>query len=272
MKKKEYLMEDGRESLRLEIKTNASVVEEQAKWAGIKPGMRIADIGCGPGVTTSILHKLAQPKGETIGIDFSENRLEYARTNYKKENLQFINKDVREPLRDIGTFDFVWVRFLLEYYLDDSFEIVKNLYHIIKPGGILCLIDLDHNCLNHFGIPERLDRTVRNIIEQLGLKANFDPHIGRKLYSFLYDLKFKDIVVDVKAHHNIYGELTENDEFNFLRKIEIAPQKINYNFGEYAGGYNEFKSETKKWFKNPRRFTYTPIILCKGVKPLGVTT
>ena len=267
MRKNVYLMENGTESLRLEIKTNTFIVEEQAKWAGIKPGMRIADIGCGPGVTTSILHKLAQPNGETIGIDFSDNRLEYARNNYEKENLHFINRDAREPLDDIGTFDFVWVRFLLEYYLNDSFEIVKNLYQIIKPGGILCLIDLDHNCLNHFGIPERLERTVTRIIEQLSLKANFDPHVGRKLYSFLYDLKFKDIVVDVKAHHNIYGKLTQNDEFNFLRKIEIAPQKINYKFDEYVGGYDEFKDETKKWFKNYRRFTYTPIILCKGIKP-----
>ncbi len=267
MKNKEYLMESGKEALRLEIKTNTSIVEKQAKWAGIKPGMRVADIGCGPGITTSILHKLAQPEGETIGIDFSENRLEYARKNYTQKKLHFINHDVREPLEDIGTFDFVWVRFLLEYYLNNSVEIVKNLTNIIKPGGILCLIDLDHNCLNHFGIPERLDRTVRKIMEQLQVKANFDPYVGRKLYSFLYDLKFQNIVVDVKAHHNIYGKLSKNDEFNFLKKIEIAPQKINFEFNEYEGGYDEFKSETKKWFEEPRRFTYTPIILCKGTKP-----
>ena len=243
-------------------------MEEQAKWAGIKPGMRIADIGCGPGVTTSVLHKLALPKGETIGIDFSESRLEYARNNYQENNLSFINRDVRYSLDDIGTFDFVWVRFLLEYYLEDSFKIVKNLNNIIKPGGILCLIDLDHNCLNHFGIPERLDRTVKEIMEQLKLKANFDPYAGRKLYSFLYDLKYKNIVVDVKAHHNIYGELSKSDEFNFLKKVEIAPKKINFKFKEYKGGYDEFKNETKKWFENPRRYTYTPIILCKGIKPL----
>ena len=267
MMKKEYLMENGKEALRLELKTDISIVEEQAKWAGIKSGMRVADIGCGPGITTSILHKLAQPKGETIGIDFSENRLEYARNNYENKNLHFINRDARKPLDDIGTFDFVWVRFLLEYYLNGSFDIIKNLYQIVKPGGILCLIDLDHNCLSHFGIPERLESTVQRIIEQLSLKANFDPYVGRKLYSFLYDLKFEDIVVEVNAHHNIYGQLTQNDEFNFLKKIEIAPKKINYKFVEYAGGYDEFKSETKKWFENPRRFTYTPIILCKGIKP-----
>jgi len=260
-------MESGAEALRLELKTDVSVVEKQAKWAGVKPAMRIADIGCGPGITTNILHNLNRPRGETVGIDFSENRLEYARNNYSHKDLHFINRDVRKPLDDIGTFDLVWVRFLLEYYLDSSFEIVKNINKILKPGGILCLIDLDHNCLNHFGIPERLERTVRKIMNELSIKANFDPYIGRKLYSFLYDLKFENIEVDIKAHHNIYGKLKKSDEFNFLKKIEIAPKKINFDFSEYKNGYDEFVIETEKWFEDPRRFTYTPIILCKGKKP-----
>jgi ubiquinone/menaquinone biosynthesis C-methylase UbiE len=263
-----YLMESGQEALRLEIKTDTSVVEGQARWAGIRPGMKVADIGCGPGVTTSILHKLSQPSEKTVGVDFSENRLDYAQKNYAQENLEFILRDVRDPLDDIGTFDLVWVRFLLEYYAENSFEIVKNLVRILKPGGSLCLIDLDHNCLNHFGIPQRLDRTVKKIMEELEIKANFDPFVGRKLYSFLYDLKFHDIVVDIRAHHKIYGALSDNDRYNFLKKIEIAPQRINFNFNEYEGGYDEFINESKKWFEDPRRFTYTPIILCKGTKSI----
>lgn len=269
MDNNKYLMESGHEALRLELKTNTSVVENQARWAGIKSGMRVADVGCGPGLTTSILHKLSQPGGRTVGIDFSKNRLEYAQQNYLEEYLEFILRDVRDPIKDIGTFDVVWVRFLLEYYSINSFEIVKNLTTLLKPGGTLCLIDLDHNCLNHFGIPERLDRTVKKIMEELNIRANFDPFIGRKLYSFLYDLKFKDIEVDVRAHHNIYGPLNENDRFNFLKKIEIAPKKINFDFNEYNGGYEEFINESEKWFEDPRRFTYTPIILCKGTKPLS---
>jgi hypothetical protein len=61
--------------------------------------------------------------------------------------------------------------------------------------------------------------------------------------------------------------LNKNDEYNFLKKVEIAPQKIEYEFNDYPGGYKEFLKEVEESFKNPRRFTYTPIILCKGVKP-----
>lgn len=260
-------MESKDETLRLVLKTDKNAVKEQGIWAGLKPGMRIADLGCGPGLTTSILHQLITPNGNAIGVDFSKQRYEYAVNHYKKRGLEFICRDIREPLEDFGTFDFIWVRFVLEYYLKDSFDIVKNIYKILKPGGILCLIDLDHNCLNHYGIPQKLEKTIFKISDELQTKANFDPYVGRKLYSFLYDLKFENIEVDIKAHHNIYGVLNKNDEFNFLKKIEIAPQKINFKFEEYKN-YDEFINETRIAFRNERRFTYTPIILCRGVKPL----
>ena len=35
------------------------------------------------------------------------------------------------------------MRFVLEYYAASSFDIVKNIVEILKPGGIVCLIDLD---------------------------------------------------------------------------------------------------------------------------------
>jgi len=269
MHKDYYLMESEDEALRLELKTDIEIVKKQAQWAGIKPGMRIADIGCGPGITTSALHSLTQPDGNTIGIDFSKPRIEYAREYYDTLGVEYILEDIRNSLENIGLFDFVWVRFVLEYYLEESFEIEKNLSKIIKPGGILCLIDLDNNCLSNHGIPDRLNNTVNKIMHGLQTKANFDPYVGRKLYSYLYDLHFDDLAVDIAAHHNIYGKLSESDEYNFLKKVEVAPQKINFDFHDYKGGYNEFIKEAETSFKNPRRFTYTPIILCKGLKPKG---
>lgn len=261
-------MEGDSESYRLLLKTDSEIVNQQAKWAGLKSGMRVADLGCGPGITTSLLHKIAQPRGNTVGVDFSELRHQYAIENFKSDGIEFFCRDISESLEDLGVFDFIWVRFVLEYYRTNSFEIIKNITKILKPGGILCLIDLDYNCLNHYGIPERLDKTVQKIIKEVEIKANFDPFAGRKLYSYLYDLKFIDIVVDVSAHHNIYGSLNKKDEYNWIKKVELAPQIINYKFDEYAFGYEEFLKEFHESFSNPRRFTYTPLIACKGIKPI----
>ena len=263
----EYLMESDEETLRLDLKTDPKVIEKQALWAGIKPGMRVADLGYGSGKTSYYLHNLVQPKGEVVGVDIAVDRIKYAKKHYNKKGIEYIQRDIRDPLDDLGMFDFVWVRFVLEYHKSKSFEIVKNISSILKPGGILCLIDLDYNCLSHFGLTERLHRTLRGIMKALEQVADFDPYVGIKLYSFLYDLGFKDIDASLAPHHLIFGELKDTDAFNWAKKLEVAVKRSGYHFLEYKGGYEEFLEECKLFFSDPRRFTYTPVISCKGHKP-----
>ena len=102
-----YLMESDDEALRLDVKTDPAAVEKQALWAGLQPGMRIADLGCGAGVTTFHLNKLVQPTGQTIGVDIAEQRIEYAKLNYADEGIEYFIGDIRGPLDDLGVFDFI---------------------------------------------------------------------------------------------------------------------------------------------------------------------
>ncbi len=262
-----YLMESDEEALRLDLKTDQDEVENQARWAGINPGMRVADLGCGSGKTSYVLNKLVQPSGETLGIDFAEQRVKYAQDHYRDGNLKFLCKDIREPLNEIGMFDFIWIRFVLEYYRSTSFKILNNIFSILKPGGIICLIDLDHNCLNHFGMSRRLENAIFGVMHTLENRANFDPFVGRKLYSYLYDMGCTDIRVCLDSHHLIFGELNETEAFNWMKKVEVAGKKAGYPFEEYEKGYEEFFEEFKRFFSDPRRFTYTPVICCSGRKP-----
>jgi SAM-dependent methyltransferase len=263
----DYLMENEEEIVRLEIKTDIKVVHRQARWAGIKPGMRVADIGCGPGKTSRALLDLVKPGGKVVGIDIAPERIEFAKKKYGTAGLDFEHRNAIKPLDDLGLFDFVWARFLLEYHRDRSFQIVENLSRITKPGGIVCLIDLDHNCLNHFGFTERLGKAIRGIMTHLEQTANFDPHVGIKLYSFLYDMAYEAIDVTMAPHHLIFGELNEVDAFNWTKKVEVAAKNSGFRFEDYPGGYDEFFEDFKCFFADPRRFTYTPLIACRGVKP-----
>jgi SAM-dependent methyltransferase len=266
-KSTDYLMEDLEESVRLDQKTDPLVVERQARWAGIRPGMRVADLGCGSGKTTSVLNNLVQPGGEVIGLDFALSRHEFAKSHYAASGIKFVCRDVRDPLEDLGPFDLIWVRFLLEYYLSGGFEIVKHISAYLKPGGILCLIDLDQNCLNHYGLTERMEKTLIELTALSQEKGDFDPWAGRKLYAFLYDLGYKNISVEASAHHLIYGPLKETDAFNWVKKVEVGPQKLQYDFKEYQGSHKAFLEEFSVYIRNPRRFIYTPVITCRGNKP-----
>lgn len=261
-----YLMENAEEALRLDMKIEGLKIEQQAKWAGIKSGMRIADLGCGPGKITSILHNMVQPGGEVVGVDGSGERIDYARNKYGGSGIEFVVRDLTRPLDDLGMFDFIWVRFVLEYHLAGSFELVRNFSRSLQPGGILCLCDLDHNPFICYGAPPRLDRTFSRVLQELEEKHDFDPFVGRKLYSFLYDLGFEDIEVQVEIYKTFYGEMSDGDVYNILKKVEVAPKRINFDFTEYAGGFEEFYAEAKLFFSDPRRFAYAPLITCRGKK------
>lgn len=261
-----YLMESDDEALRLDIKTDAALVEEQALWAGIKPGMRIADLGCGAGKTTFHLNRLVQPNGQSVGVDIGEQRIEYARKHYSDEGIEYVTGDIRKPLDQLGRFDFIWIRFVLEYYSNESFDIVKNISQNLKPGGILCLIDLDCNCLRNFGLSQRLENAMVQIMKNLETNFNFDPYVGIKLYSYVFDLGYEDIDVRVTPHNLIHGDLREKDSFNWFKKVEIAGRHSGFQFDEYEGGYEEFYEEFKAYFSSRRRFTYTPMVWCRGCR------
>ena len=104
------------------------------------------------------------------------------------------------------------------------------------------------------------------LIAGLEKSYNFDPYLGRKLYSYLFDLGYQDIKVDLRAHHLFYGKIAEADFFNWLKKVEMALGKMREIFEGYPGGHEAFLGDFTRFFSDPRRFTYTPLIICKGSK------
>ena len=263
-----YLMENLEEGLRLELKTDPEAVREQALWCGVKPGVRVLDAGCGPGKVTSILHEMVRPGGHILGVDYSEARIEHARNVYGSQSgMEFMLQDLTKPIKGAGLFDLVWVRFFLEYYQKESVQIIKNLGSLLKAGGTLCLLDLDYNCLTHYELSEPMEAVLIKLMKRLQKGFNFDPYAGRKLYAYLYDLGYENIAVRLVAHHLIYGDVKDRDMFNWIKKVEVASAKAPEVFKRYPGGREAFFADFRSFFSSPRRFTYTPLIICKGIKP-----
>ncbi len=260
-------MKDQDQIRRLDIKTDPDAVKERALWCGIGPGSRVLDVGCVSGKVSSILHDLVQPGGEIIGIDQSEERIKYAIENFGKSGIDFRVMNILESLEGLGKFDFVWVQFFLEFFRTEAFDIVKKLSSLLKSDGFMCLIDLDYNCLNNYKMPEHMESINNKIINRMESNYNFDPYVGRKLYSFLYDLEFRDIKVHLSAHHLIYGEIQPEDTYNWIKKLELAANLSGDIFNEYPGGRDSFFLDYKNFIQDKRRFIYSPLITCKGKNP-----
>jgi len=92
--------------------------------------LKILDVGCGTGGTTSELKKL----GEVYGIDFSFSALQFS----TKRGLQVLKGAVNKlPFLD-DTFDMITMFDALEH-IEDDFLVVKELSRIIKKTGMIVI-------------------------------------------------------------------------------------------------------------------------------------
>src|SRR5258708_14382184 len=77
------------------------------KEAGIRPGMKVLDVGCGAGDVTMLAAKLVGESGTVLGIDRSEAAIDAARARtVSTRNIAF---EIASPeeLRDQERFDIV---------------------------------------------------------------------------------------------------------------------------------------------------------------------
>lgn len=169
-------MESDKEACRLELKTNAEAVKRQAAWAGIAEGMRVLDVGCGSGAATRALAELVGPSGEVVGLDISVERLEAARQYSDLAWLGFEQHDICEPYLNERPFDAVWSRFFLEYFKDNQHQVIRNSVASLRSGGVACLGDLDHNCLNFYGHNQKIQQTIEEVMGLLQKDHNFESY------------------------------------------------------------------------------------------------
>lgn len=106
--------------------------------AGLKPGDRVLDIGCGPGTTALAAASCVGRSGHVTGIDISAPMLESARRAAEQagvENIAFHLADAQtEPLAP--PVDVLISRFGVMFF-DDPVAAFKNLHQATKPQGRL---------------------------------------------------------------------------------------------------------------------------------------
>lgn len=109
--------------------------------AGIGPGMRVLDVGCGPGAVTALLLDRVGPDGRVVGIDRAPALLELAAARNPDLRASFVRADLDATLPDLGTFDAVVGRRVL-MYLKDPAETLARLVALVRPGGVVLFQEL----------------------------------------------------------------------------------------------------------------------------------
>ncbi|MFX0201997.1 MAG: class I SAM-dependent methyltransferase [Candidatus Hodarchaeota archaeon] len=92
----------------------------------------VLDIGCGTGVGLDFLAKSADM---VIGIDYSEESINYAIKNNNKNNLMFRVMDCRNLKFNDGEFDLVTSFELIEHIYEHE-QFYQEVKRVLKPNGI----------------------------------------------------------------------------------------------------------------------------------------
>jgi ubiquinone/menaquinone biosynthesis C-methylase UbiE len=118
--------------------------EQVFKEAGIRPGMRVLDTGCGVGDVSFLVAKLLDGSGEVVGIDRDAGALSVAhqRTDAAGlRNVSFVEGDFRTH-NFHGLFDAAVGRYVLMYQADPV-AAVQSLLMRLKAGGLIAFQELD---------------------------------------------------------------------------------------------------------------------------------
>ena len=121
---------------------------EAAWWAeaGIVEGAKVADVGCGPGVISSLTAQLVGPSGEVWAVDQDEQAValtEALAARLGLENVHFQVGGATATGLDPGSFDVVIMRHVLAHNGGHEETIVAHLASLLRPGGSVYLVDVE---------------------------------------------------------------------------------------------------------------------------------
>jgi SAM-dependent methyltransferase len=162
---------------------------EADSWtlAGIVPGARVADVGCGPGLPLCEMAKAVAPGGEATGVEREPGTVATATAILEREgiaNARVVAGDAGATGLEPGTFDVVMMRHVLAHNGGREQEIVDHLATLVRPGGHVYLVDVDATAIRAVLPNPEFEELMTRYIE-LHEELGNDLSVGLRLPMFL---------------------------------------------------------------------------------------
>jgi len=150
------------------------------KNLNVKKGMKVLDVGCGPGRITIPLSRIVGTKGKVVAIDLQSKMLEAVKKKAvvnKLKNIEYLNIPMgKGKLKKQNADRAVLATVLGE--IPEKERALKEIYHSLKKGGILAITELIFD--PHF----QLKGKVLNLAKHAGFKEKL--FFGNKLAYTVY--------------------------------------------------------------------------------------
>ena len=221
----------------------------------LQSGKSVLDCGCGPGTITMDIALRAGP-AEVIGIDFASSQVDVAKASAAQRgitNVRFVSGDVYALPFDSDLFDRVFSHALMEH-LANPLAAMRELYRVVKPGGVVGVCSPDWNGFLLSPPTDSLVQAVR-AYSDLQTQNGGDPNVGSKLGELLGKAGFRDCRME--ARYEIYPN--REDIGNYLA-LQL----------EHAGD-SKSSATLRGWSTRAGGMFAQSWVSCVAAKPGGAT-
>ena len=234
----------------------------------LEPGMKLLDLGCGPGTITMGLAEAVNP-GEVHGIDMEESQIGLAQAAAEASNhtnaIFQVGNALSLPFED-GTFDVVHAHAVI-MHIPDTKAALSEARRVLKPGGTLATRDLIGESSFFEPANEGL-REAWTTFTTLMRGNGAHPEIGKEMKGVMLEAGFTDI--RASASFDSYGTPADLDFFYaFVIDWFFSEQLIERVTGLGIASREKFdfwRSELDTWHASPSAFGTLAFGECLGRK------
>lgn len=173
-----------------------ALAREGELWtaAGIVPGARVVDLGCGPGTFLADLAERVGSAGRVTGVDDAEEAVRAAGALIERLGLGGRVDVVRSRIEDTGlaagSFDVAFMRNVLVHNGSLLTVILQHIGALLRPGAHLLSVEPD---LTGLVIPDTAphEQDLEQRWMTMALQRGNDPALGRQLAAVLRKAGFQ---------------------------------------------------------------------------------
>ena len=225
-------------------------------------GLKVLDVGSGPGHTAMAIAQRVSPGGHVTGVDINGEFVERAGKRAAAAGLES-SLDYRccefppLPFAD-ASFDRVWCKNVLEY-VDDAAATMAEMARVTAPGGIVTAVDSDWEMMALEMGEETRERTERVVAAAKSIAVN-EPRIGRRLFHLCLAAGLQDVEVKVFANPDRRG-LMAGMLRNSIARYALDSHKVP------ASTVQQWLSDVEQALQAGRYLFLLPQFLVSGRKP-----
>src|SRR5579872_4331535 len=214
----------------------------------LRPGLRVLDVGSGPGHTTMELARRVTASGKVTGVDINEEFVARSSARAVEANLllKFVHSGFPPLPFPEASFDRVFCKNVLEY-VDSAADTVAEMARVTAPGGIVVAADSDWDLMVLETGAANRERNDRVLSASKGIAIK-EPRIGRQLFGLFRQVGLSEVKVEIlsgadtvgrslpmlKASFARYahdsGRITDNEVAEWLASVNRAIKQGTYLF------------------------------------------